>query len=387
MNTTYALGLLTLASIGSLMAGPVLAQDDAYYYGGLSWGRARSNLDAAGISRNTLGTGLAITGTGSDRTDNSYKFFGGYQFNRNVGVEAGYFSLGKSAFSATTAPAGTLDGTVRVRGANLDLVGTLPLSENWAALARVGAQYARTQDNFNVSGAATVNDSGPSKRETNYKAGLGLQYAFNPSVMVRGEAERYRVNDAANGHMNVTVYSVGLVFPFGREETRPPRAMAPAYVAPPAPPVSEAPAPVVVAAAPVPAPLPEPVPLRRVTFSAESLFGFDDAEVKPPGMAALDTFSRELEGTTFDTINVEGHTDRLGTQAHNQTLSLQRADAVKAYLVTTGRIDPMKINTVGKSESAPVTHPEDCKGHKANAKLIACLQPDRRVQIDVMGTR
>jgi OOP family OmpA-OmpF porin len=86
-------------------------------------------------------------------------------------------------------------------------------------------------------------------------------------------------------------------------------------------------------------------------------------------------------------ITVEGHTDRLGSDAYNQRLSTRRAEAVKSYLVGTGGIDGTKISAVGKSESAPVTKPGDCTGTSASTKLLACLQPDRRVEVEVVGTR
>jgi OOP family OmpA-OmpF porin len=117
------------------------------------------------------------------------------------------------------------------------------------------------------------------------------------------------------------------------------------------------------------------------------LFGFDKSEVRPEGRAALDTFAKELDGTRFDMVNVEGHTDRLGTPEYNDKLSLQRADAVKAYLVDAGKVDASKVTAVGKGESTPVTHEEDCKGRKATPKLVACLQADRRVEIEVVGSR
>jgi OmpA-OmpF porin, OOP family len=124
-----------------------------------------------------------------------------------------------------------------------------------------------------------------------------------------------------------------------------------------------------------------------VSYSAESLFSFDNASIQAPGKAALDTFAGELAGTTFERVNVEGHTDRLGSEAYNQKLSQERADTVKAYLVANGKVDGAKISSVGKSESMPVTKPEDCKGTATNARLITCLQPDRRVDIEVTGTR
>jgi len=44
------------------------------------------------------------------------------------------------------------------------------------------------------------------------------------------------------------------------------------------------------------------------------------------------------------------------------------------------------VYTEGKGETQPVTGPDECKGPKS-AKVIACLQPDRRVEIEVVGTR
>jgi OmpA-OmpF porin, OOP family len=146
--------------------------------------------------------------------------------------------------------------------------------------------------------------------------------------------------------------------------------------------VEAAPAPVPVAPAPAP-----PPPVKRVTLAAETLFGFDRAALLPGGNVSLDNFVKELEGTKYDGINVIGHTDRLGAPAYNQKLSEQRANAVKNYLTSNGKIDPSKVTASGKGESTPLTNAADCKGNKASIKLIACLAPDRRVDLDVSGTR
>jgi OOP family OmpA-OmpF porin len=160
--------------------------------------------------------------------------------------------------------------------------------------------------------------------------------------------------------------------------------VAPAPVeAPPPPP----PPPPVVVAAPVAPVVVAPPERRRVSFSAESLFTFDKSELRPEGKAALDKFASELASTRFETITVEGHTDRLGTPAYNQKLSQRRADAVKSYLVASGKVEASKVSSVGASESKPITQAADCKGNKPSPKLIACLQPDRRVEIEVVGTR
>ncbi|MEP6885430.1 MAG: OmpA family protein, partial [Gammaproteobacteria bacterium] len=138
---------------------------------------------------------------------------------------------------------------------------------------------------------------------------------------------------------------------------------------------------------PPPPPPPPVIEHRRVSFSADSLFSFDKATVRPEGKAALDRFATELVGTKYGTITVEGYTDRLGTDAYNQRLSEQRAESVKAYLVQSKGIEAAKISAVGRGESSPVTKPGECRGEKRTPALIACLQPDRRVEIEVTGTQ
>jgi len=382
MNKVNALRLLSLAGLSSLFAASSFAQDGSYYYGGLSIGQSRAKIDEPRITASLLGAGLATTTMTRDESDTAYKLFGGYQFNRNFALEAGYFNLGKFGFTSTTVPAGTLNGQIKLQGLNLDLVGTLPLTERFSAIARIGAQHARARDAFSGTGAVSVLNPSPSSTETNYKYGAGLQYAFSPSVLLRGEAERYRINDAVGNHGGVNVFSLSLVFPFGRAAAPAPRvAAAPAYVAP-----APQPPPPVVALAPV-VPVVAAPERRRVSFSADSLFSFDQWVIRPEGKVALDTFAHDLKGTSFDVITVEGHTDRLGSTAYNQKLSVHRAEAVKAYLVSSGSIDAAKITAIGKSESVAVTQPGDCKGSKHSPKLIACLQPDRRVEVEVVGTR
>jgi OOP family OmpA-OmpF porin len=214
------------------------------------------------------------------------------------------------------------------------------------------------------------------------KYGVGLNYAFSDALAMRLEVERYRVNDAIGNKGDIDMVSVGLVYRFGGPTPQPATfAAAPVtVVAPPAP------APVVVQAAP-PAPAPAMAAPTRMSLSAESLFGFDASTVKPEGRAELDKFARDLSGANYQTVTVEGHTDRLGSEAYNQKLSEERATAVKNYLVTNGRLDSAKISAVGKGETMPVTKPEDCKGNQRTAALVACLQPDRRVDVEVTGTR
>ncbi len=391
MKPINALQFLSLAGIGTLMtlsAAPAFAQEGGYYYGGLSVGKSQAKIDEERITASLLASGLTTTGMSKDERDTAFKLFGGYQFNRNFAVEAGYFNLGKFGFTSTTTPAGTLNGQIKLQGLNLDLVGTLPLTENLSAIGRVGAQRASARDRFSGTGAVAVLNANPRKSEVNYKLGAGLQYAFNPSLLMRAEAERYRINDAVGNRGDVNLFSVSLIIPFGRAPAVVARAPAPVYVAP-APEPAPAPAPVVVAVAPVApvAPVVLPPERKRVSFSADSLFSFDKSDIRTEGKAELDGFAKQLQGTRFDVVTVEGHTDRLGSSTYNQRLSEQRANSVKTYLVTSGGVDAAKVSALGKGESTPVTKPEDCKGNKPTPKLIACLQPDRRVDVEVVGTR
>ena len=154
---------------------------------------------------------------------------------------------------------------------------------------------------------------------------------------------------------------------------------------------SEIPAPRVVAAAPpqkpaaVPAPAPAKVAPRSVSFSADALFAFDKSVLKPEGKTLLDDFARQLGGAQYEAILVTGHTDRFGSNEYNQRLSERRANAVKEYLVSKD-IPADRIKAEGKGETQPVTLPGDCKGAQS-VKVIACLQPDRRVHVEVTAVK
>ena len=379
-KTSGTLGLAALAAIAT----PFAAADDTGWYGGFNIGQSKSKIDDTRITSGLLGGGFATTSITDDDRDSGYKIFGGYRFNRNLALEGGYFDLGKFGFTATTVPAGTLNGNIKLRSLNLDAVGILPITGKFSAFGRIGFNYAEARDTFAGTGFVNVLNPNPSKHDTNYKFGLGVQYDFTQSFGMRVEAERYRIDDAVGNKGDIDLVSVGLVYRFGGKTPAPaPRAAAPE-------PIAVAPAPQPAAVTPPPpqpaAVTPPPAP-RKVTFSADSLFGFDKATVTPAGKQALDKFAADLRGVDFDVITVTGHTDRLGPHAHNMELSARRAEAVKAYLVETAGIPAGKIAARGTDGSDPVTKPGECIGEKATRQLIACLQPDRRVEVEVSGTR
>lgn len=375
--------LLALALLGSPWLHAQEFTPNPGPYMGISAGEAKAHIDNARITQGLLGSGLTTDSLTEDRKSTGYKVWLGYPIHPNWAIEGGYFDLGHFGFTANTTPAGSLSGVAHIKGFNLDLVANLPITERWSLLGRVGAAYAQTKDTFSGTGAVTVIDPNPSKRETNYKYGFGTQYAFTPALTLRLEAERYRVNDAVNNRGDVDLVSLGLVYRFGGSAVASKAAYTP-YTAPAPEPVVAA-APVVNPVEPLPAPAPKP--WVKVKLEADSLFGFDQNTLQADGKQALDKLLAELKTVNIDTVEITGHTDRLGSKAYNDKLSTRRAEAVQNYLVQVGGIPASKVTAKGVGASQAETKPGDCKGNKATQALITCLRPDRRVEVEVSGTQ
>ena len=149
--------------------------------------------------------------------------------------------------------------------------------------------------------------------------------------------------------------------------------VAPKAAPAPAPVAAPAPAP---KAAPAPAPAPAPAAATKVTYAADTFFDFDKSVLKADGKAKLDDLAGKVKAINLEVIIAVGHTDSVGADAYNQKLSVKRADAVKAYLVTKG-IEKNRVYTEGKGEKQPV----------ADNKTDAGRSKNRRVEIEVVGTR
>ena len=147
---------------------------------------------------------------------------------------------------------------------------------------------------------------------------------------------------------------------------------------PPAPAPMAAPAPA--APAPKPAPAPVVVPAapssEKVTFAADAFYDFNKSTLKPEGKAKLDDLVSKMGGIALEVIIAVGHTDSVGGDAYNQKLSVQRAESVKAYLVSKG-VEKNRVYTEGKGEKQPVADNKTAEGRAKN----------RRVEIEVVGTR
>jgi OOP family OmpA-OmpF porin len=338
------------------MTSPLAVADDPGWIGGLSIGRSTANIDEAQITENLLGTGLVTTSMSDDNSDFAYKLFGGYKFNENFAVEAGYFDLGQFGFAATTTPVGTLSGNIQLRGLNLDAVGILPLGDAWSVFGRLGVNYAQAKDAFAGSGAVTVTDTNPSKTELNPKVGLGVQYDFSESVGLRGEWERYRINDAVGSRGDINLISIGLVVMLDAKKAAPPRAA--------------------VAAAPVMVVVPVKVKTQKYCTVLDVQFEIKQDEVKREDKEKLAVLGVYMNKYPDTTAVIEGHSDNVGTSEFNRKLSLERAQGMMDYLVTDHKINPSRLSVRGYGETRPVADNSTKEGQQANRRIeavIACV--------------
>ncbi len=148
----------------------------------------------------------------------------------------------------------------------------------------------------------------------------------------------------------------------------------------------QAPLPLPVVEAPPPPPA-AVATTEKISLSAGALFRFNkrsEADLLPKGRAQLDELVVRLEQVYahVDQIRLVGHTDRLGTERYNEKLSVDRASTVQAYLERKGLNVPM--TAAGNAAREPVV---TCKGRKATKALTACLQPNRRVELEITGVK
>ncbi|MFB2871308.1 porin OmpA [Aeromonas jandaei] len=337
--------LITLLVTGLLAANAQAAGQDNTWYGGakLGWsnfyGIDESNALTLGNETNdALGAGV----------------FGGYQVNKNLGIELGYDYLGKYKYDAVKSGAAFSD-EVTAQLAQLTLKLGFPVTDSLDLYGRVGGGYGwadaksdvfKDDSRFVVVGA------------------LGAEYAFSRDWAARLEYQYstpYGSRDDTGLRMDNGLLSLGAVYRFGQV------------------------APVVAAPAPAPAPAPEPVIVeKQFTLSSDVLFDFNKATLKPKASEALDNLYSQIESARpkDGVATVIGYTDRIGSDSYNQKLSEQRAQTVANYLVGKG-IPASKVNVEGRGKASPVTG-DSCVS-KSKRELIVCLAPDRRVEVKVEG--
>ncbi|MGL5949262.1 MAG: OmpA family protein [Aeromonas sp.] len=342
--------------VAMLMAAPLALQsgtasaEDGALWGSPSWGDWYGGVHAgAGIAHD-----ISDLSSNVDKKAPVFSVFGGYNFSENFGAELGY--LWSKDWHVANEP-------LRSQGLTLSALGTYPITSMFAAFAEGGA-YVYNVDSPNGSDS----DIAP-------LFGVGLRARLHDWV----DAElRYRYlvrvgDDPSNADIgsgtdrwvsNISAYTLGLVLHPYRSSSVPAPVPAPAPMLEPPPVAAE------------PAPMPE-----SFNLSSDVAFNFGQTSLTPAGEQALAALYQQLSASQAGAAQatVIGHTDRIGSDASNQTLSLARAQHVADYLVSQG-LPAGQILVEGRGESMPVTGGQ-CDGIKANAELITCLGADRRVEI------
>ncbi|WP_321965302.1 OmpA family protein [Paraburkholderia sp. J7] len=130
-----------------------------------------------------------------------------------------------------------------------------------------------------------------------------------------------------------------------------------------------------------PSPPPPPTLAKPISLSADALFDFDSAVLKPEGKQMVDVLAQRVRDShvKLRLLKIDGYTDRFGSAAHNEKLSLQRAQAVMSALQAQG-VMAERFEVNGRGAADPV---KSCAGKKATSAVVACLAPNRRVQISM----
>ncbi|AWW33612.1 porin OmpA [Mannheimia varigena] len=305
---------------------------------------------------------------GINRNSVTYGVFGGYQIlnQNNVGlaVELGYDYFGRVRGNVGE------DKAVKhvAHGTHLSLKPSYEVAPNLDVYGKVGAALVRN-DYKGYNNGSTVNYEGQRAHnlKTSLLLGAGLEYAITPELAARVEYQYLnrvgnldKARDKANLNWINSQYSpdihsvsAGLTYRFGQ------------------------------GAAPV-----EPtVETKNFSFSSDVLFDFAKSSLKPAAAASLDAAHTEIQnlGLANPAIQVNGYTDRIGKDAANLKLSQRRAETVANYIVSKGT-NPANVTAVGYGEANPVTG-NTCDAVKGRKALIACLAPDRRVEIQVQGSK
>ena len=355
-KTAIALVVAGLAAASVAQAAP---QENTFYAG-------------AKVGQASFHDGIKDNLGSYHRNSVTYGVFGGYQIlnrdNLGLAVELGYDdfgrvkgrSLGQTYFKHTN------------HGAHLSFKGSYNLGGLTSALdgldvyGRAGVALVRSDYKFYdvTNGGARIHDAGRHSLRTSGMFAAGVEYALPslPELALRLEYQwltrvgKFRTQDAPNSSIDYNPWigsiNAGLSYRFGQ------------------------------GAAPVVAP---EVVSKTFNLSSDVTFAFGKANLKPQAKATLDGIYGEIAQINNANVAVAGYTDRIGRDAPNVKLSQRRADSVANYLVAKG-VPAQNISAVGHGKANPVTG-STCDAVKGRKALIACLAPDRRVEIAVNGTK
>ncbi len=328
------LSLSVIAALGFAVAAQAAVPETAYV--GVRGGWAHANIDSKTYDNFTV--------DGDDKDAVGYGIYAGYNLTSWAAIEAGYnFFDGFSGKVSDGVDSVSIDADIHGPEAALRLA--YPLGPDGSDIYIRGGAFWATTDA----------DHGISNHEIAPFVGAGVQYAVTKNFGVRVGYDYYFdvIDDEYFPDTDIGLLYAGLQFTFGGSEP-----------------------------APAPAPAPQTV-TENFTLDAATLFPFDGSSLCEEGVKAVNDVvdsvnAKNIQNAAYD---VKGYTDRIGSEAYNQTLSEKRAQAVADQLQAAG-VAPEQLTVTGMGEADPVS--TGCEGLRGN-KLVDCLAPDRRVELSVTG--
>ncbi len=331
------------------------------WYAGINAGQTHENINDGFIANTDLGGGLATLT--DDRRDNGYKVFAGYLLNDSFAIEAGYFDLGEFGLRATKDQVNPLKINTKTRGFNVDLVGYLPVTTSLSAFGRAGAHYYESKDRFQGGNRLVMDTMHDREHDSNFKWGGGFQYDLSKNVAMRLEAERYALNDVTGKNGSVNLYSFGVLYRFGRENS----------------PVAQTTENKGIAEQKSVRP-----ESKEYCSKLDIQFEVNKSQIQREELERLLAVGAFMKKYPDTTAIVEGHTDNVGTPESNKVLSRNRADSVVSYLVNNQRISIARLSAVGYGDSRPVADNNTENGKRMNRRIntvIECAQDIEGLQL------
>lgn len=209
MKTLALLG----AALATLAATPAFSQQ---WYGGLSYGSVRTQVDSARINDDLTGNlGFFTASTSSDTRDSGYRVFLGRSLLSWLDVEGYYADLGETRFDSTVTPTGTLSVNIKSKAYGLAALAGLSPLEGLRLYGKLGV--ARGESKASPSSTGFVDTlGGVNVKRTGAVWGLGAQYAITRQVSIRAEYDVHRDlgDDRMGGRFDADTASLGLLVRF-----------------------------------------------------------------------------------------------------------------------------------------------------------------------------
>ena len=330
------LSLSVIAALGFAVAAQAAVPETAYV--GVRGGWAHMDMDTNDWA------------SADDKDAVGYGIYAGYNLTSWAAIEAGYNFFDGFSYTAKNSDTGAVLGSedFTVHGPEAALRLAFPLGPDGSDIyVRGGAMWATYKFDSSTKNY-TAHEIAPF-------VGAGVQYAVTKNFGVRVGYDYYFdvIDDEGLPETDIGLLYAGLQFTFGGSEP-----------------------------APAPAPAPQTV-TENFTLDAATLFPFDGSSLCEEGVKAVNDVvdsvnAKNIQNAAYD---VKGYTDRIGSEAYNQTLSEKRAQAVADQLQAAG-VAPEQLTVTGMGEADPVS--TGCEGLRGN-KLVDCLAPDRRVELSVTG--